>query len=133
MANKRLDVETESEAFVLAISCHQKSVRMAWEINRVLRCELEAQTKPDESIYFLDSLKGQAYFAWHDPSERFTIHLVSNQGENQLLVPQLKEIDYFLIITGLYRELDFESGTKKIRSIESVLTAFPIALDKIKK
>jgi hypothetical protein len=133
MANKRLEMETDSDAFVLAISCHQKSIKMAWEINQVLKCELVAKEKPDEPIYFLENMNGQAYFTWHDPSERFSVHLVSNQGENQLLVPHLKEIDYFLIITGLYKELDFESGTKKIRSIDSVLTAFPITLATLKK
>ena len=133
MSTKRLQFDSDSDAYVLAISCHQKSIKLAWEINRALNCELVAQSEIEDNIYFIEELKGQAYFKWQDPSQRFTLHLVSNRGEDNLLVPTHKQIDYFFIVTGFYKELDFETGTEKIKKIESVLTAFPVALHKVKK
>lgn len=133
MSSKRLPLDNENEAFVLAISCHQKSIKLAWEINRAIDCQLVAQEKLEESIYFIKELNGHDYFKWEELSERYTLHLFSNRGPNSLLVPSQKQIDYFLVVTGLFTELNFEEGTKKIKGIDSVLTAFAITLPPIKK
>jgi len=106
---------------------------LAWEINRALDCQLVAQEKLEENIYFIKELDGHDYFKWEEPSERYTLHLFSNRGPNSLLVPSQNQIDYFLVVTGLFAELNFEDGTKNIKSIESVLTAFSISLPPIKK
>ena len=133
MAVKRLKLDSELDAFVLAISCHQKSVKLAWEINRTLNCELQATVDYENNIYFVDNVEGFPYFNWTNPDDRFTIHLIANRSEQSLLVPTQKHIDYFFVVTGFYEELDFEEGVKKIKQIESVLTAFPVKLDKIKQ
>jgi len=133
MATKRLHIDTENDAYVLAISCHQKSIKLAWEINRALNCELGAQETLKENIYFIKELADQDYFKWQEPNERYTLHLFSNRGEKSLLVPSQNQIDYFFVVTGLYSELNFEEGTKKIKNIQSVLTAFPITLPQVKK
>jgi len=132
MAIKRLDIKNESDAWVLAISCHQNSIKMAWEVSKALNCQLTATQEYDNSIYFIKDISGFPYFKWMDDSERFALHLISNHSEESLLVSSQKQIDYFFIITGLYKELDFEEGTKKIKNIGSVLTAFPIQLKNFK-
>lgn len=132
MALKRLKIDSDADAFVIAISCHQKSIKFAWEVNRALKCELQATQEYPDNIYFIQKLDGHAYFNWTNPSERFTLHLISNHGEKSLLVPSQKQIDYFLVVTGFYEELNFEDALKKIKQIESVLTAFPVTLDKVK-
>lgn len=128
-----VDLETDNEAFVLAISCHQNSIKLAWEINRALDCDLVAVEELEENLYFIKQLSGQAYFRWVEPSDRVTFHLISNLGDEKLLVPSQKQIDYFFVITGIFKELDFETGTNKIKNIQNVLTAFPITLPKVKK
>lgn len=133
MALKRLKIDNESDAYVLAISCHQKSIKLAWEINRAINCDLQSSKEYENNIYFIDSVEGFPYFNWNNPDGRFTIHLVGNRSENALLVPSQKQIDFFFVVTGFYAELDFEEGVKKIKEISSVLTAFPVVLDKIKK
>ena len=132
MASKRLKINNESDAFVLAISCHQKSTKLAWEINQAINCDLQSSNDYEDNISFIDNIDGFPYFNWTNPDNRFTIHLVGNRSEKSLLVPTQKQIDYFFVITGFYEELDFENGMKKIKQIGSVLTAFPIVLDKIK-
>jgi len=132
MGSKRLRLDNEMDAFVLAISCHQKSLKLAWEIGRTFDCELQATEEFENNIYFIKSIHGFPYYKWTDPSERFTFHLISNNSEASILVPSQKQIDYFFVVTGVYQELDFEEGARKIKNIDSVLTAFPIALPKIK-
>jgi len=133
MATKRLDIDTENDAYVLAISCHQKSIKLAWEINRTLNCQLAAQENLEETIYFIKQIDGQDYFRWAEPNERYTFHLISNSGAKSLLVPSQKQFDYFFVVTGLYTELNFEEGVQKIKNIDSVLTAFAITLPPVKK
>lgn len=133
MAGKRLNIENDNNAFILAISCHQKSFKLAWEINGVLNCELQGMNEYGENIPFVHSIEGHAYYQWVDPTERFTLHLINNQGETGILVPHMKQIDYFFVVTGMYEELDFNGGVKKIKKIGSVLTAFTVPLSDLKK
>ncbi|MFT4754409.1 MAG: hypothetical protein ACI85Q_001968 [Salibacteraceae bacterium] len=133
MALKRLKINNETDAFVLAISCHQKSIKLAWEINRAINCDLRSSDIYENNIYFVHSVEGFPYFNWTNPDNRFTIHLIGNRSETSLLVPHQKQIDYYFVMTGFYEELDFEEGVKKIKQIPSVLTAFPVVLDKIKQ
>lgn len=132
MALNRINIDQDADPFVLAISCHQKSIKLAWEINRALNCELQSTDEYENNIYFINNVRGFPYFNWEHPSERFTLHLIGNQSESALLVPSQKQIDYFFVVTGLFEELDFEDGVKNIKRIESVLTAFPITLKRIK-
>ena len=117
MSIKRLKFENDTDAFVLAISCHQKSIKLAWEISRALDCDLQATNAYDNTIYFIQDIKNHSYFKWIDPTERFTIHLISNQSEDSFLVPSHKQIDFFFVVTGFYAELDFEDGTKRIKAM----------------
>ncbi len=133
MAVKRLKLDHESDAFVLAISCHQKSTKLAWEISRAVKCELQATEEYENNIYFVTSVVGFPYFKWTNPDERFTIHLIGNRSEDSLLVPSQKQMDFFFVVTGFFEELDLEEGVNHIKNIESVLTAFPVVLDKIKQ
>jgi len=133
MAAKRLQIDNENDAYVLAISCHQKSIKLAWEINRALNCQLAAKDQLTDNIYFINEIDGQDYFKWVEPDERYTLHLISNSGSKSLLIPSQKQFDYFFVVTGLYAELNFEEGVKKIKNIDSVLTAFAITLPPIKK
>lgn len=127
MSSKRLDFDFDSEAFTIAISCHQKSYKLAWELNQIFSCEFEIQSEYEEgAVPFISSIEGHTYYLWTHHSERFALHLINNQGEETRIIPQMPQIDYLLIITGLYEELDIENGLKKIKNIESVLTAFAI-------
>lgn len=132
MRTKKLNTEQDQDAFILAISCHQKSIKLAWELNHAINCELVALEEIEEGFPYFKTVEGFPYFKWTDPTERFAVHLVANRSETGLLVPSSPQIDYYLIVTGFYEELDLDSGVKKIKQIDSVLTAFPVNLNKVK-
>ena len=133
MASKRLNIEQDHKAFILAISYHQKSFKLAWEINRAINCDLQGMEAYEDQIPFLTSIDGHAYYNWNDPTDRFTLHLINNQGEHGILAPHLKQFDYFFIVTGMYEELDVKGGANRIKNIDGVLTAFSIKPTDLKK
>lgn len=67
MAVKRLLVSQVADRFVLAISCHQKFIKLAWELNMVFECHLKAFKEYNDCLYFLPKLKGHTYYMYSHP------------------------------------------------------------------
>lgn len=126
MPSKKLHIQTETDCYLIAISCHQQSYKLAWELNGALDIDLELSTTYDESIPFVHLLPGHEYYIWTHESERFSVHLVSNKSTEGFIYPKLPQIDFILAVTGFYEELDMTKGIAQIKSIKSVLTAFEL-------
>ena len=133
MSAKKLSLDTTINAYTIAISCHQKSYKLAFLLNKILDCEFELQEQYEPgTIPFINSIDGHVYYTWIHESERFSLHLINNQGDNNRVLPQMPQIDYLLVITGFYKELNIEKGLKRIKEIPSVLTAFSIETPSLK-
>ncbi|HTL82540.1 MAG TPA: IPExxxVDY family protein [Bacteroidia bacterium] len=132
MPKFRLDVEYDYDFFLVGISCHEKPYRLCWAINKELELNLE-QTEP-----FKISLKKNApptefpLFAVEDTQHETAIYLISNRGENQLLIPEHERADYFFIVKGPFTDADKENMMRKMKSISFVLMSYSIAPDTLK-
>lgn len=131
MPSKKLTVATETDCFLIAISCHQHSFKLAWELNSALDFEMELSVEYDESIPFAHLLPGHEYYIWRHQENRFAVHLISNKSPEGFLLPKMPQIDYILAVTGFYEEIDLTQGLSKIKQIKSVLTAFELTPNQI--
>lgn len=126
MPSKKISVNTESDCYLIAISCHQHSFKLAWELNAALNFELALSTAYDESIPFAHLLPGHEYYVWSHETNRFRVHLISNKSPEGFLYPKMPQIDFILAVTGFYEEIDLAHGLSQIKTIKSVLTAFEL-------
>jgi hypothetical protein len=126
MPGKKLAASTDSNCYLIAISCHQLSFKLAWQLNAALNFELELSSEYDESLPFAHLLHGHECYVWHHESDRFSVHLISNKGTDGYVYPKMPQIDYILAVTGFYEEINLAEGLSQIKSIQSVLTAFEL-------
>lgn len=127
MIKSKLSLESNCDFLLIAISCHQKNHKVAWSIGKTLNSSFE---KTEPHIAFVGKSKEESGEFDHYVSEREgghgNFHLVANHSSSGLLIPEEKQVDFFLVITGLFQNINKEELTKKIKMLPIVLTAYSI-------
>ncbi|MEI7980180.1 MAG: IPExxxVDY family protein [Bacteroidota bacterium] len=124
MAKKiALSAKTEPSPYTLfGISCHLKDYRLSYLLN--VKLELEF-TKMDDFQGF------SFYYCRND--EFFNIYyLLSNRMPESILLPELKQTDFLLLVEGPLKKNNKERLLENIRAIPNVLTSFEIPFSTIK-
>ena len=103
---------------LFGIACHRADYRLCWEMNNSLELDLEKQE--DYSV------EGHSYsmYYFNDKDNYREIFLIANKSDNSFLIPEQKQVDYFLQVYGHLPEEDVKLITSKLNSISIVLTAF---------
>lgn len=93
----RLDIPVEYDFILLAVISSMKDYRLCFELNKKLKLkfirqpELELKdAKHNRSEY--------TYFRWRNSRTREEIILILNKGSNGVLIPEMKNVDYFMLI-----------------------------------
>jgi hypothetical protein len=141
-----LDIEEDFEFVLIGIASHAKDYHLCWAINNILQYDftvqplLEIFRKKSEASHFsiytyTNEEEFRDYTLISNLSEDKNVITVentlfsnvtndeSNHGENDFLIPELKNMDYFFIIRGEIREEEVEQQIQKIKELEMVLTA----------
>ena len=118
MAKYTLDNDFDFDFDLVAISCREKSHKMAWLLNT----ELKTNFKRSENHSIIHKKKSQnhAIFEYIDIKTDATFFLIKNNTENGYLANEQKAIDYFILINQAINN-NITEIIKKIRNINSVL------------
>lgn len=127
----KLEGNHELPFVLIAISCSENLLKMAWNINKQLEINLKEfetslHSKEKPEILF-------PVFCDHDSSEVLYYNLIANKSSNNLLVKELANIDYILEISGEFKKTDIALVIKKIKQIPGVVAAIEVNAEKIKR
>ncbi len=126
MAKLTLDFEPEFDFLLIGISCHLKDYRFVWTINQ----HMDFQLKREEDLSMIvDKSKSKSLFSifsFEDEENHIHYTLISNRGDAGVLIPELKQVDYFLQIRGPVEEDKLQEEVEKLKKMPNVLTAFSI-------
>jgi hypothetical protein len=130
MARLKLELQPDPEISVIGISSHVKDYRLCWSINRAMGINLTRRRPPiqDESNGIRSSFNA---FDHRDEETSTSCTLVNNHGTDGVLLKDLRQADYFLVVDQDWADRP-ETVLEKVRSAEFVLTAFPLEFDQLK-
>ena len=118
-----LNVRSEPTYFTLiGISCHLKDYRLSYLLNQKLEC----------SFSKLEDLQDFSFYYYRDEDRYNTYTLIANRSQESVLVPQLKQTDFLLLVEGEFKKAQKDPVLNAIRTIPNVLTAYEIRLPEIK-
>ena len=122
-----LDVRAEPAYFTLiGISCHLKDYRLSHHLNKIP----EFNFARDQDISILQPGKPEpasfSFFYYRDDDQGNAYSLISNRNENSALIPEMKQLDFILVVEGEFRKNRRDQLLKSIRSIQNVLTAYEL-------
>jgi len=117
---------------LIGISCHLKDYRLSYLLNYHLPAEfirledlkIIPQTKKEPSEF--------SFYFFRDEDRFNTYTLLSNRNQESVLIPEMKQTDFLLIIEGEFRKPQKDVLLRNIRSIPSVLTSYEIKFTEIK-
>ncbi|MCK9421633.1 MAG: IPExxxVDY family protein [Bacteroidales bacterium] len=111
-----------SQYTLFGISCHLKDYRLSYLLNAKLDLEF---TK-------MDDFQGFSFYFCRD-EELFNIYyLLSNRIPESILLPELKQTDFLLIVEGPMKKINKDRLLQNIKAIPNVLTSFEIRFTTIK-
>lgn len=127
----KLEGSHELPFVLIAISCSESLLKMAWNINRKLNINLkefetsiQSKDNPDSNF---------PVFCDHHSSEVLFYNLIANKSFNNLLVKELPNIDYILELTGELKKTEIALIIKDLKQIQGIIAAIEISAEKIKR
>lgn len=102
MARRKLRIDPDFDFILAGMSTPLQDYRLAWWINKVLQIQLSRTmdlvvTDPESRVQTSFSR-----FDYHEELTRTFFHLLQNRQGSVLLLPEVKEMDFLVLIKGDY-------------------------------
>ncbi|MBU8891354.1 MAG: IPExxxVDY family protein [Bacteroidales bacterium] len=130
----KLSFELESDFRLIGIASHENDYRLSWAVNNSLGIEL---IKTEDLIITHPKHKIQidySMYNFNDDNNFISYHLISNKSEKGFLLPEMKNLDFVLKVSG-EPDIDFlKDLLRELKKVNIIITAFFIddLPDKIK-
>ena len=125
MSKLVLDLDFDFDFSLFGISSHVANYRLAWGMNKLFDIDLERCD--DIDLSFENNNIGRfSLYKFDDEESYTTFHLLSNRCETGYLIPELKQIDFFIQYWGPMDKRELFSFKNDLREIPSVLASIQI-------
>lgn len=127
-----LEVAYDDDFLLYGVVSQEKPHRLAWLINKAAGYQLQME---DELVIFAGEQAQQSYqkYAYHDEMNHLDIFMLSNRDESYLLMSELRNIDYLIIIRGALEFFKKRNFTNLIKPIEEIQLISEIKHSKLKQ
>jgi len=114
----KFEIPNEFDFLLLAVICSYKDYRLCFELNQQLKLKL----KREKDLEVLNRQKNKStfsnfYFSSED-NEQFRV--INNKGGTRAFIPEMKTIDYFIIIKNLNQKKSVDDLINRIKKIEII-------------
>ena len=112
----------EIDATAFAINSHEKDYKLCWHINKGLSAFLRKEQEPKQ-------ISKKTFTIFTTKYEGRDLSLIKNQSKDGFLMPQKKNIDYFMTIEPRLNPLQKEQFIQKLNKVSKILLTFEIDLN----
>jgi hypothetical protein len=121
-----LSLTQEYQVSLIGISCHMKSYRLSFNINRALNFSLQRIDDFEIPLNAGQEILCFPFLAFNDENLKNHFCLISNHHPQGKLIPSMRQVDYFLIAKNPVDKYTREKILQRLRSISQVLAAYEI-------
>lgn len=128
MAKKKntLSLGHDDHISLIGISCHLKSYRLSFSINKALNFKLHRIKDFELPVNSGSEMLCFPFLSFNDDDLKNHFCLISNHHPQGKLIPGLRQVDYFLVAKNPVDKYTREKILGKLRSISQVLAAYEI-------
>ncbi|MBA3898939.1 MAG: IPExxxVDY family protein [Bacteroidetes bacterium] len=130
MAKFTLDIEYDYDFNLIGLCCHARDYKICWSINNYLGFDFTRQD--NLKLITKVSTSEFSFFYYEDEDAQQEYSLISNRGTGGLLLPEQKQADYFLKLSGPVSNKQMERLIGKLKELDIIITAFPIEVEHLK-
>ena len=118
-----IDDEIKLDMTVLAVNSHVKGYNLCWHINKKLCINFIKK-----EIFIGENKESLSAFEVEYENKKIT--LVNNRSKKGVLVPEKKNVDFFIIVEPEILNAAKEEFISKLREISKILLIFEVDLEK---
>ena len=118
-----IDDEIKLDMTVLAVNSHVKGYNLCWHINKKLCINFIKK-----EIFIGENKESLSAFEVEYENKKIT--LVNNRSKKGALVPEKKNVDFFIIVEPEMKSAAKEEFISKLREISKILLIFEVDLEK---
>jgi len=133
LIKKHLKLEFDLDFILIAVTSAQKDYRICYLINKYLNFNFVRMDDLEVNIYH-NSAEPVAFSMFQDywEASETTFNFIANRGMDGLLVPEMREADYFLMIRNYIDDNELNNIINKLNKIPEIVAAIKIDPKKIK-
>ncbi|MFD2161357.1 IPExxxVDY family protein [Paradesertivirga mongoliensis] len=125
-----LKYELDLDFVLIAITSQLKDYMLCFKLNRQLNINLY---KIDELV--IESNSNEIFFSRYQyqiPESETDVYLLANKGDQGYLIPEMKRVDYFILIRNYISEEEVEQMIDDINKLPEILAAIEVDPRKLK-
>lgn len=127
----QLEKHSYSDTGLAGIVSHLPDYRIVHFLNKELKYTLAKLPDMSVSAGSKSEVGKFSFYSCYNKEYSITFCLIGNKSEDFILVPQLKNIDYFLLMMNLSERYNITEIAGKVRAIPGVIMVQWIEPDKI--
>jgi hypothetical protein len=132
MAKKvlKLDIKNEYDFLLLAVICSYKDYRLCFELNQQLKLKL----KREKDLELISKQKNKNIFSnfYFSSPDNEQFRIINNKGTTGAFVPEMKTMDYFIMIRNLNQKKSVDDLIAKIKKIKIISGVYEVNPDELK-
>ena len=121
----KFDTEEEFDFLLIGIVCQHKDYRLCHELNQKLELKLIREKDYEVSISRRMNPAMFSFFKYEN-SEQDLFYVFENKGKHAILIPEQKQIDYFLMVKECFKRQNISELLSAVKQIPVVLGAYAI-------
>jgi len=134
MARKYTLSSSSDEDFqLIGIASQLRDYRLCHQLNKKLYLHLEKLDDLNAETAQEGTFGNFPFFHYRKPENYIDFFLIANKSAEGILLPDLKEVDYFLVIHGPFPNESLDRFLKTSKSLPGVQLSFLIDITKPKK
>jgi hypothetical protein len=116
----RLESEVEGVDAIYGLTTVYRDYRVAHFVNQAL--SLELASRPDIPVYSarLKRLTHFSFYTYYDNDLRTDYFLISNTNEETRIIPEMKQINYLLLIKGAAPQEYYSNLLPQLRTMSQI-------------
>src|SRR5688572_22963527 len=116
MAKRTLTLDHDYNFLLLGIICQEKDYRLCHEINQ--RLDIDLIKEPDYELA-INKQKDKSSYSFYATGEggedQLSYFLISNKGSKAFLLPEQKQVDYFLLMKGPLPKTEYPALIQRLK------------------
>jgi len=128
----KLEIEYDYDFVLIGICSHEKDYRICWALNNKLGFDLKKTEELEIKEKKLAEPSLFSMYAYENAEQYTAYYVIANRSQNGLLVPEQKQVDYFLVVKGTMTDEQVDELVKQLRETSLVLTAYEIDPNQLK-
>ena len=122
----KLTIEYDYDFLLIGIACHEKDYRVVWSINTHLKTDLKKADDLKIEQKKKTPIQQFSFYEYIDEEFYREFFLIANRSEGGMLVPEQKQVDYFLMVKGSLKSEEKIMFMQQLKKINIVLAAYDI-------